>query len=182
MRLIDQMLQSHRERYPEDDAEVVTAMTDEAQFRAILERIHTAKPIGTTVEIGTNRGFSTMLLREFSRVVHSFDATDWPGRREIFDVFGLPFTHFHLIRDDAEKAEILAGLDFDFAFVDGNHRAPEIDFDLAKRCGRVLFHDYSPGFPPDNCRTCVVNYVDSLDGIAWKEPPFAYWTEGGCDV
>lgn len=159
--------------YADDgDALVVTALRDEALFRQLLAA---AGPIDTVVETGTNRGFSALVLEEFCQQVHTFDVKDYPHRQEVFDRFSKGRLRFHHIHDDAAKAAILAQLKFDFAFVDGNHYKVADDFALVETCGRVLFHDYSPGFPPENQRSHVVRFVDGLLGIRTKQPPFAYW-------
>jgi len=157
------------------DAMIVTALRDEALFRRLLGEV---APINVAVETGTNRGFATVVLEEFCREVHTFDIKDFPGRQRIFDLFSAGRSTFHLIANDAEKKRVLDTLQFDFAFLDGNHYKVADDFEMVRHCGRVLFHDYTLGFPPENQRSFVVRFVDTLDGVVTKEPPFAYWTDG----
>ena len=65
----------------------------------------------------------------------------------------------------------------DFAFVDGDHKYNEIalDFELVKKCGRVLFHDYGMDHLPD-----VTDFVDTLPRREVTiDRPFAYWQANG---
>jgi hypothetical protein len=81
------------------------------------------------------------------------------------------------VKDDAEKAALVAGLDFDLAFVDGDHdEGVAVDFDLVKRCGAVLFHDYAVS---RKGRNAVMNLVDSLPRHEVEVIDiFAFWRDG----
>ena len=153
----------------------ISALIDEPLMREVLgNRI---SKIRCAVETGTYRGYTAALLSEYAYEVHTFDIERHPTTESLFPWLGIENVVRHVIRDDDEKAAILSGLDFDFAWLDGNHREGlPVDFRLVKRCGRVLFHDYCPGHPPSNERSDVVRFVDSLGvGVVWRQPPFAYW-------
>ncbi|MFK5283878.1 hypothetical protein ACI3PL_30305, partial [Lacticaseibacillus paracasei] len=52
---------------------------------------------------------------------------------------------FHDVSDNAQKAAIVNRLDFDFAYMDGDHtHDTHEDWALVQRCGRVLFHEFWP--------------------------------------
>lgn len=43
------------------------------------------------------------------------------------------------VKDNAEKARVVSAVDFDAAYVDGDHaRDTDTDFALVERCGRVM--------------------------------------------
>lgn len=101
------------------------------------------------LEIGTYRGASAAAMAEFCDQVITIDLQH--GQAEGFDRFafwrslGVDNVDLRLVANNAEKAELIAGLDFDFAFVDGAHdETVVLDFGMVRKCGRVLFHDYSP--------------------------------------
>ena len=49
---------------------------------------------------------------------------------------------FHIIKNRNEIKAILDTIKFDFAFIDGEHNnSIRADFELVKKCKRVLFHD-----------------------------------------
>jgi predicted O-methyltransferase YrrM len=62
-------------------------------------------------------------------------------------------------------------LSFDFAFIDGDHSydAVAADFEMVKRCGAVLFHDYVPGNE-------VARFIDELpqDQVS-RMDMFGFW-------
>lgn len=108
------------------------------------------KGIRTVLEIGTYRGVSAAAMAQYvDRVVTidlkrglldqkdpSFD------RREFWESLEVSNVELILVNDDAEKKTIVDAMEFDFAFIDGCHDARvRNDFELVKRCGRVLFHD-----------------------------------------
>lgn len=121
------------------------------EFVDFLERINLRGKVG--LEIGTYHGITALLLAErFDTMISvSVDDED-PGRllkRELAEFVGAKNIVFHDAKDNAEKAEIIRGLTFDFAYSDGDHTSDtEADFALVKRCGRVLFHEYWPLQPP----------------------------------
>ena len=147
---------------------------DEDLFRRFMS---IPPPIKLAVETGTYNGLSAALLTQYAEHVHTFDIHNHPQRLDCWRALGVEdHITFHLIKNDEEKAEILKTLDFDFAFIDGRHFGVDIDFKLLKCCGRILFHDYTPGYPVFNLRTYVKNFIDSLGlNVQVKSPPFAYW-------
>jgi predicted O-methyltransferase YrrM len=107
----------------------------------------------TALEIGTYRGVGAAEMSPFVERVITIDLKH--GRMEqlgenhdrhaFWQSLGITNIEFHAVRDDWEKAQLVAGLDFDFALVDGAHdQTVASDFELVKRCGAVLFHDFDP--------------------------------------
>jgi len=81
--------------------------------------------------------------------------------------------------NDPAKAHLIAALNFDMAFVDGNHRPPyaELDFGMVKKCGTVLFHDYPhiPGSGTAGNGAGVLLDEHTPPGKIVRCPPFAWW-------
>lgn len=125
------------------------------------------------VEIGTLKGLTACILaRHFERVV-TIDIVDDPQKLEISDMLGVCNIEFVNVANNEEKAERIAELDFDAAYVDGDHaRDTESDFALVRRCGRVLFHEYWDAQP------VVVHTVRTLDvgGHVAAQGKLALWT------
>lgn len=138
------------------------------------------------VEIGTWRGVMTALLAHYVREkVYTLDIRDYPETNFIWSYFGVEDKiKYVLVPSEKRKKNFLASLDFDFAFIDGNHTYEGVsnDFVCVKKCGRVLFHDYfkeakSIDSDPDNEeKVGTKKFVDTLpqDEVQVFEP-FAYW-------
>ena len=119
------------------------------------------------LEIGTFKGLTASFMSHFVPRVTTIDlrngrleAVD-PGfdRVDCINKMGAGNIDLRLVKSDRRKAQLIKSLEFDFAFIDGNHTAPapEIDFDLVKKCGTVLFHDYDEDNPNG-----VVQFVKTL--------------------
>ncbi len=131
------------------------------------------------LEIGTYRGVGAAEISQYVEHVDTIDlrfgkieinrrdgrdAIDMTHDREAFwRSLGIDNISLHLISSEDEKAQIIAGLDFDFALIDGAHDDPAIvrnDFELVKHCGAVLFHDVDWRSKPE--QNIVVDFVASL--------------------
>lgn len=144
-------------------------------FRHFLE----GKGYRTVLEIGTYKGVSAACMAQYVDKVITIDLAN--GQLELgqpfdrwafWDEVGARNIELHLVRGNEEKAELIRHLDFDFAFVDGAHDASvRDDFEMVKKCGSVLFHDYAftPGKP-----NYVKRFVDSLGPVEVRDI-FAFW-------
>ncbi len=108
------------------------------------------KGIRTVLEIGTYKGVSAAAMAQYVDRVITIDLkrgrlenTDRSFDRHAFwRTMGVTNVELILVENDAEKKAVVDELEFDFAFVDGAHdQTVRDDFNLVKRCGRVLFHD-----------------------------------------
>jgi len=132
-------------------------------------------PLGKVcLEIGTFHGITAVLLSQFFERVVCVSIDEMPVmKREIVDYLGIKNIAFYDAKDNAEKARFVHALDFDFCYQDGDHTHDTYtDFELVKRCGRVLFHEYWPLQPP------VWNLVNSLPEDEVTRARFdclAYW-------
>ncbi len=126
------------------------------------------------VEIGTLFGVTTALLAHYSERVLTIDIAYQQTAAYIKHFFGVDEKITNaILEDDAEKAEVLGAIDFDFAFIDAIHTYDGVkgDFGLVKKCGRVLLHDYKIDMFPG-----VTKFIDELpEDEVIKRPPFAFW-------
>ena len=104
----------------------------------------------TAVEIGTYRGVAAAEMSQYCERVVTIDLAHgkleqnesvW-DRHAFWSSIGVTNVDFFAVGSDFEKARLLKGLQFDFAFIDGAHDASVAnDFAMVKKCGHVLFHD-----------------------------------------
>jgi predicted O-methyltransferase YrrM len=131
----------------------------------VFERLLGGGKYKRVLEVGTYRGITAAFMAQFCERVMTIDLIDGrlerqpdvPNRYDIWDALGIWNIDLHLVGSKGEKAALIGRLDFDFAFVDGDHEGngPAEDFALVKRCGAVLFHDYG-------ARNGVTALVNSL--------------------
>jgi predicted O-methyltransferase YrrM len=144
------------------------------EFEAFLRRIGASGK--TCLEIGSYNGITGIILSQyFDKVICvSYD----PDKRhiikpEIVESLGIENIEFHDVESNEHKRELVDSMDFDFCYSDGDHcNDARDDFDLVKRCGRVLLHEYWPIQPP------VWNLVNSLPPHEVTRAQFdclAYW-------
>lgn len=135
------------------------------RFRNFWENVD----FDVAVEIGTYKGLSTALIAQFARRVHTFDTVDYREKYRIWKELKVSRNiSFYLIKSrtmgkdtftsfagthiptgkEADIKTILDKIKFDIAFIDGEHNYKNVkaDFELVKKCGRVLFHDVDPQF------------------------------------
>lgn len=164
----------------------------EAIFRSFLR----GKTIRKAVETGTHFGVSACILAHYAERVATMDINQFDNEAEVLWK-SLRITDkidYYILGgkdDEKEKRLVLNEVgEFDFAFIDGNHRDGVIlDWNLLKSCGRVLFHDYFtdpriiPGMRPEwgaKISPFILDLVDSLpqNEVTIREP-FAYWEKNG---
>ncbi len=156
----------------------LSGISDQTQYDAFIDFIK-KKPRHVIVEIGTHEGMAAQVLAEHCARVETFDIRDYMMKYKYwYDINPKRNINFHLIKDDIEKELLLKAMDFDFAFIDGAHGEGVVkDFELVKKCGCVLFHDYNNNTPHvAEAYKHVIGLVDSLPKEETIiQPPFAYW-------
>lgn len=135
----------------------------------VFEKVMSGQGIRTALEIGTYRGVSAAEMSQYCQRVITIDLKhgraerngEHLDRQAFWDSLGIHNIDLRLVKDDAEKAELVNSLDFDFAFIDGAHdQTVSNDFALVKRCGSVLFHDVDRRGKPE--QDYVIDFVESL--------------------
>lgn len=144
------------------------------EFEAFLKRIGAKGK--TCLEIGTYHGITAVILSQFFDKVVCVSLDDRSRKllkHDIVDFLGIKNITFIDIANNDDKAVVVNGLDFDFCYSDGDHaNDARADFELVKRCGRVLFHEYWP------IQVSTWNLVNSLpaDEVTVAQfDCFAYW-------
>lgn len=160
------------------------------------EKFFRSLKIKVAVEIGTFWGITAAHIAQFANKVHTFDIIDHPEKYKVWnDLKVKDKISFHLVKSrdmvgntfkDFEEIHKLTGkevdiktiidtLEFDFAFIDGDHnyRNVKADFELVKKCGRVLFHDIIPEFEGVN------KFVHEI-GIKQIFHNIGYWESEKC--
>ena len=134
-----------------------------------LEQFFRSLNINVAIEIGTFWGITAAYIAQFANRVHTFDILDHYEKYKVWHDVGVSSKIvFHLIKSrdivdgvfkdfegrhkttgkEVDIKAIIDNLKFDFAFIDGDHSYKNVkaDFELVKKCGRVLFHDIEPEF------------------------------------
>jgi hypothetical protein len=93
-------------------------------------------------EIGTwNALTSAVLSRHFEKVV-TIDIVSNKMKHKVLDHLGIKNVECIDIESNEDKPRVLEGMEFDFAYLDGDHaNDSELDWELTRHCGRVLFQE-----------------------------------------
>ncbi len=146
---------------------------DEEDFWSLLEDVSFSSK--RLVEIGTAAGISATLLSEVAEEIWTFDLRDYPIKKDIWNYFKISHKIYsYIIKDYLELASIISHIDFDAAFIDGNHNYDWVVCDtfLLERCGCILFHDYHLGSVPK----AIDRLIKRKDGEVFVKGKYAFWT------
>ncbi len=146
---------------------------DEEDFWNLIDEVSFSSE--RLVEIGTGRGISTTLFSEVVDEIWTFDLTDYPIKHNIWNHFNIKQKiHSYIIEDYLELAGIIASIDFDGAFIDGNHFYEYVVCDtfLLERCGYILFHDYHI----EGIQDAITQLVKRKGGELVIKGKYAFWT------
>lgn len=101
-----------------------------------------------TIEIGTFKGISAIVLAKYSKEVYTFDIREYPEKYGHWEKFNIANIHSYVLRNREEiKAQIETLSfnlhEFNLAFIDAVHTKKEVeaDWNIVKFCKRVIFHD-----------------------------------------
>lgn len=147
------------------------------EFEPFLKRINAGGK--TCLEIGTYHGITAIILAQYFRRVVCVSVDNDPSsllKHEIVKHLNIKNIDFIDLDNNSQKSKVIDKLDFDFCYMDGDHtHDTHTDFELVKRCGKVLFHEYWPIQAP------VWNLVNSLpdsEVTRAEHDCFAYWKRG----
>ena len=130
---------------------------------------------GTAIDIGTSAGLSAAAMALYFDAVYTFDVRPVYGMLpfKIWEHLGLSKKIVQCYtRKRQLQQEVVAGIhNLVFAFIDGSHsyKSATDDYNMTKRCGRVLFHDYWSVHPN------VKKAVDDLHIPITVSGRLAYW-------
>ena len=155
---------------------------EETKFRYLVGKV-ASSPIKRAIEIGTYKGTGTALLAHYADKVVTIDKSNYIDKYNFWLEYGVyNRIESYVINSDEDKADLLSKIDFDFAFIDGDHskKGVKTDFEIVKKCGRVLFHDYyEQGSGFDMGSAGMQGIVDVVAKLPKDEmtisKPFAYW-------
>lgn len=143
---------------------------EEGKFRTMLDRM---KP-KILLEIGTANGISALICSFHAEKVITIDINRFPMAETYWFTFRQRDSiDSYVVDDDRDKARLIESLDFDCAFIDGDHsyEGVELDFGLVRECGTVLFHDYW-----EVTDKGVRDFVNTLPkNEMYFDEPFALW-------
>lgn len=100
-------------------------------------------------EVGTWNGLTAVVLSQFFGEVVTVDIAHNPAKHKVLAHLGIANVRCIDLDTNAGKGAVLRGLEFDCAYLDGNHAEDTLaDFDMVRRCRRVIFHEAWPFQPP----------------------------------
>lgn len=127
------------------------------------------------LEIGTCRCVGASIMAKHG-TVYTIDVNSYDGRATVLDRFGTKRRIVQIVGPEAQARELVKGMTFDAAFIDGEHKYDPVmrDFAFASSLTRrVMFHDYQPSFPG------VVEACDTIQktvgGDWYHVKKFAAW-------
>lgn len=118
---------------------------EEAAFWGLLDKTNFSAK--TLVEIGTARGISTLLLAEVADRIVTFDVVEYEIKHKIWKHFGVAENiNSRIVSpnfDSIDIQEALRDIEYDAAFIDGNHGYLNVkkDIETVESCRQILFHD-----------------------------------------
>lgn len=104
----------------------------------------------TCFEVGTWNALTSVVLSRYFEEVVTVDVVRNPVKHAVLAHLDITNVRCVDLASNADKpAAVKALKGFDFAYLDGNHADDtETDFELVRRCGRVLFHEAWPHQEP----------------------------------
>ena len=144
---------------------------DEELFRTMLK----GQYYKHIVEIGTCKGIGTALLVDYADKVTTFDIKRRPTCKPLWEFLGITKKIKHMVIPNREELyKAVESLKFDLVFIDNGKQYKAIinNFRISKKCGKVLFHDYSKNW------LAIFNFINNLDQSKLiKRPPFVLWED-----
>lgn len=100
-------------------------------------------------EVGTWNALTSVVLSRYFDEVVTVDIAHNALKHKVLEHLGITNVVCVDIRDNSHKASVANALNFDFAYLDGDHaNDTATDWALTRGCGRVLFHEAWPWQEP----------------------------------
>lgn len=124
----------------------------------------------TCVEIGTLKGLTAIVLSRYFDKVITIDIIEDRLKYDIAELLNVKNIEYKVVKNNKEKADLINSLEFDGAYVDGDHAHDTMDdFYLVMRTKKVLFHEFWDAQPS------VKKLVNSLGNVK-SSGKLALWT------
>jgi len=166
------------------DFNTASAVVEHDYFRKFCKRLN--PPIIDSMEIGTFNGLGTITLASIGRFVYTFDVAYrnqeyiwslFPNIRNKISTYCGP-QEFLSYTISEIKFYLSKFLNFNFAFIDGDHTIDAVrrDFEMVKFCGRVLFHDcWTRNMPIRNFVTKEIG--GTIPNPEVEDGMYGYWED-----
>lgn len=92
----------------------------------------------TALEIGSFNGLTSYFMSHFFKKVITCDIVD---QKEKYDLWKTRDNIEFVLITEENKQQKLEHYDYQFVYLDGDHRKPDVDFQLFGKCGRGLVHE-----------------------------------------
>jgi len=147
------------------DAKPIIYLTTAIRDKEFIDFFKT-HPVKVVVEVGTYKGMSAAYIANFAKTVYTFDIKGYKATSRIWKALKLnKKIRRYIVKSREEMTGIINKLDFDFAFIDGSHLYDDVkaDFELVKKCGRVLFHDVS--LHPEGLHDDIRRFIAEIGNV-----------------
>ena len=117
-------------------------------LEVLAERWHPKGGNARILEVGTCRCIGASILAQFG-TVYTVDALQYDGTQAVLKAFGADDKVVRIAGPQAQARALVAGMRFDFAFLDAWHDYQPVLDDFAflqTVTSRIIFHDYQPLF------------------------------------
>lgn len=165
------------------DSDPVCSVRFDRRTTQLEELIRKVNP-KRVLEIGTHLGLSAAFFAEFVDIVITLDMRGKSICYEVWKHLGvMNKIKYYVIPGNGAKKNVVKFLNFDCAYIDGNHAYKEVllDYEITKKCGSVIFHDYAWHLTEEGKEDVfhgVTSFVNSLpEDEVTKSPPFALWRD-----
>lgn len=142
-----------------------------------LSEVLGGKRFGCILELGTYQGVGAACLACHADLVVTIDLRLHPCVPHVLSCAGMQDKVVYAVAHSETANGFIRRLDFDLAVVDTFHGREGVkgDFDLVKRCGSVLLHDYPASATGHDGAGWLIDVVKP-PGDVDRAPPFAWWT------
>lgn len=93
------------------------------------------------VEIGTWNGLTSAFMAQFFRKVITCDIVDEKPKYEVWKKLGVKNIEFVKVDSERDKEKKMMALEYHFAYLDGDHRKPDVDWLILNKCKTGLIHE-----------------------------------------
>ena len=144
-------------------------------LEVLAERWHPKGGNATILEVGTCRCIGASILAQFG-TVYTVDALQYDGTQAVLKAFGADDKVVRIAGPQDKARALVAGMCFDFAFLDAWHAYQPVldDFAFLRTVtSRIIFHDYQPRF--EGAMKAMDEIKSNVGGDWHYASKFAVW-------